>query len=252
MRNSTFLTLLVLSIGLSGSYKLCAQEENTILESPISITCDLMSRYVWRGTDFGGSPSIQPGVEYGKNGIAIGAWAAYTINSPGEQEVDLYASYTFKDLLTFTVTDYYFPDELDDYNYFNYNNNTTGHILEVSLSFNGTQKLPVSLLLACNVWGDDAVRLNGDGSEGALQYSTYAEASYAFKYLDVFAGVNLTGADTSIGESGFYGDNPGVVNLGLSTTKEIQISEKYSLPLSISLITNPQAEKIYLVAGISF
>jgi len=252
MRKSTLFIFLFLIVGLSASFKISAQEDSTKLESPFSISCDLMSRYVWRGTDFGGSPSIQPGIAYGKGGFAIGAWAAYAINAPGEQEVDLYASYTFNDLLSLTVTDYYFPDELSDYKYFNYNSTATGHILEVSLSFNGTEKLPFTLLLACNVWGADAVRLNDDGTEGALQYSTYAEASYAFKHLDVFVGFNLTGADTSIGEAGFYGDMPGVVNLGLSTTKEIQISEKFSLPLSVSLITNPQAEKIYLVAGFSF
>jgi len=252
MRNSNLVTLVLIAVCLSTTVKISAQEDSTMFESPLSISCDLMSRYVWRGTDFGGSPSIQPGIEYSKNGFAIGAWGAYTINAPGGQEVDMYASYTFLDMFSVIITDYYFPDELADYKYFSYNSSTTGHILEASLSFNGTEKLPLSLLLAANFWGDDAVRINDDGSEGALQYSTYAEASYAFKYFDLFVGVNLTGADTGRGETGFYGDNPGVVNLGLSTTKEIAISEKFSLPLSISLITNPQAEKIYLVAGFSF
>ncbi len=252
MRNSTLLTLLLFSLALLSSFRLSAQEDNSKLESPFSISCDLMSRYVWRGTDFGASPSIQPGFEYGTGGFTIGAWGAYAINAPGQQEVDLYASYTFSELFSFTVTDYFFPDELSDYKYFNYNKATTGHILELSLSFNGTEKLPLSLLFATNVWGDDAVRLNADGTERALQYSSYVEASYAFKHLDVFVGANLTASDTSIGETGFYGDKAGVVNLGISTTKEILFSDKFSLPLSISLISNPQAEKIYLVAGFSF
>jgi hypothetical protein len=65
-------------------------------------------------------------------------------------------------------------------------------------------------------------------------------------------GFNLTNVDRDKGESGFYGDYMGVVNLGLTTTKEIEITNKFKLPLTVSLITNPQAEKIYLVAGFSF
>jgi hypothetical protein len=252
MKNYGLVTLLVMFLSLSTSLKMYAQDDSTKVENPISISCDLMSRYVWRGTDFGGSPSIQPGIEYSKKGFALGAWAAYATNLPGVQEADLYVSYTFKDMFSVTLTDYYFPDELTDYKYFDYDDQTTGHVLEATLSFNGTEKLPLSLMLATNVWGADAKRINDDGTMGDLQYSTYAEASYAFKHFDLFMGFNLTNVDRDKGESGFYGDYMGVVNLGLTTTKEIEITNKFKLPLTVSLITNPQAEKIYLVAGFSF
>lgn len=252
MKKYSFISLTIIALGLLISSESYAQNDSAKTENPISISCDLMSRYVWRGTDFGGSPSIQPGIEYSKFGFALGAWGAYATNLPGIQEADLYLSYTFKEMFSLTITDYYFPDELTDYKYFDYDDKTTGHILETSLSFNGTENLPLSLMVATNVWGADATKINDDGTTGNLQFSTYAEASYSFKHFDLFVGCNLTAVDRAKGESGFYGDYMGIVNLGLTTTKEIEVTQKFSLPLTVSLITNPQAQKIYLVAGFSF
>ena len=248
MKRLSFILFFILSV----VFTVNAQSDADKKTNPFSVSCDLYSRYVWRGTDFGASPSIQPGLEFNKNGFSAGVWGAYALNRTGSQEADLYVSYTVKDMFTFLVTDYYFPDEFNDYNYFDYKSASTGHIFETSVLFNGTDNLPLSLMLAANVWGADAQRLNPDGSVKGIQYSTYAELNYSFKYIDVFMGANLTKPDATTGETGFYGSSVGIVNLGVTASKDIKITEKYSLPLSVSLITNPQAEKIYLVAGISF
>ncbi len=221
-------------------------------ENPFSISCSLMSRYVWRGSDLGASPSIQPGFEYSNHGLTIGAWGAYAINFQGYQESDLYLGYTFfKDMFSATVTDYYFQSDLLSQNYFDYKKNTTGHVYELTLAFNGFKNIPLSIMIATNIYGADAKKINSDGSIGANQYSTYGEVSYSFKYIDVFMGTNFTKVDRSRGESGYYGDYIGIVNLGFTMTKDIKISNNFNLPLSLSLITNPQAEKIFIVAGIS-
>lgn len=252
MKKYSFIILLITATSLLSSSVLFAQTDSTEVESPISISCDLMSRYVWRGTDFGGSPSIQPGIEYSKAGLTVGAWAAYATNLPGVQEADIFVSYTFKDMFSLTVTDYFFPDEINDYKYYDFEAKTTGHVLEAALSFDGTERLPLSVMVATNVWGAGAKKINDDGTDGDIQYSTYAEISYSFKKIDLFLGTNLTSVERDKGESGFYGDYIGIVNLGVSSTKEIEITEKFSLPLTVSLITNPQAQKIFLVAGFSF
>lgn len=241
----TMVTMLIANFSFS-------QTEDEKSNDLLSVSCDLMSRYVWRGTDFGASPSIQPSIELNKNGFTVGAWGAYAMNLTGAQEADLYVGYTYNDMFSLTVTDYFFPNEVSSYKYFDYNKNTTGHIFETSLSFNGTEKIPITFLLAANVYGADAVKLNTDGTVKGLQYSTYAELGYSYKNISAFMGFNFTDPDETLGETGFYGNGFGVVNLGLTATKDITISNKFKLPLSVSLITNPQAEKIYLVAGISF
>jgi len=251
MRNA-YILFINLSILLTSS-AVFAQTDSANTESPISISADLMSRYIWRGSDFGAAPSIQPGIEYSKGGFAIGAWGAYAINYQGYQESDLYIGYTFyKDIFTVMLTDYYFQSDLTKVNYFDYKKETTGHVFEATLKFNGTDKLPLSLMVATNVYGADAKKINEDGTQGDNQFSTYAELAYSFKYFDLFAGANLIAPDRDKGETGYYGNYAGFVNIGITATKQIKITKEYSLPLTLSVITNPQAEKIYFVAGFSF
>ena len=238
-------------MNLLNTYSVFAQQDSISQENPFSVSCDLMSRYVWRGSDFGNAPSIQPGIAYTKKNFTIGAWGAFATNINGYQEADAYASYTYK-FMSLTVTDYFFPSNLISYKYFDYNSLSTGHVVEASVAFNGTEKLPLTIMLATNIYGADNKKINNDGTSGDIQYSTYAEISYAFKNVTIFIGTNLTNINRDNAETGYYGNYIGVVNLGISTTKNIKITETYSLPLSVSLITNPQAENIYLVAGFSF
>ena len=252
MRN-TILSIFSLILFIFSSSNSWAQTDSTVTQNPISISVDLMSRYVWRGSDFGASPSIQPGIEYSNSGFTVGAWGAYAINYQGYQESDLYVGYTFyKDMFTVMLTDYYFQSDTKNVNYFDYNKDSTGHDFEASVIFNGTENLPLKFMLAVNIYGADSKRINSDGTEGDIQHSTYAELTYSFKYFDLFAGANLTAPDTDKGETGFYGNYRGLVNLGLTATKNIKITKDYSLPITISIITNPQAEKVYFVAGLSF
>lgn len=241
-RATIFSLLFVLFSGLASF----AQEEK---ESPFNTGVDLMSRYVWRGADYGKSPSIQPKLEFKKSGFLIGSWGAFSTNLPGNQEVDVYLSYTFlKEKISVCFTDYFVADEtLDNYNYFEYNDTLTAHVYEFSASYNGTEKFPMTFLLASNVYGADARK-----ADGKIQHSTYAEIGYSFRFLNVFAGFNIVEPNRKMDKPGYYGDYVGFVNIGCKASKEIKITDHYSLPVSVSFITNPQSEKIFLVAGLSF
>jgi len=267
-----FLWLLILGTAM-------AQEEVKTNESSWSIGSDLVSRYVWRGINLGGSsPSIQPYIEYGfgneDHAFSIGAWGAYSLSgSQTGQEADLYLSYTFKDLITLSLTDYFFPDEtVDRNNFFNYNmdwakinsgeTDQTGHVMEAALSFNGTDKIPISLLFAMNIWGADSRNFKEENgnyvAEDGIVFSKYIELGYSAALngidLDVFIGATLDNPDTENGEpAGFYGqDSAGLINLGFTLSKEIKVTESYSIPISASLISNPETENIFIVFGISF
>lgn len=262
---------------LIGAVNLCAQEETE--DSPWNVGADFVSRYIWRGINLGGSsPSLQPFVEYGfgtdDHAFTIGAWGAYSISGTQTgQEADLYLSYSFKEMFSLIVTDYFLPDEtVANNSYFNYNmdwtsinNGTkaqTGHVAEVALSFDGTEKIPVSLTFAMNVWGADSRKYeNVTGTMVAadkIVMSKYLEIAYSTEIkgigLDLFAGACLDNPDIANGEpAGFYGqESAGLINLGLSLSKEIPLTEKYAIPISGSLITNPEAQNIFMVFGISF
>ncbi len=209
-----------------------AQDE----DSPFSVGADIMSRYVWRGLDYGAAPSIQPTLEFSTGGFAIGAWGAYATsfsraNESGIQEMDLYVSYTIADIVTVGFTDYFFPRESDyNYDYFDYGSDTTAHVIEGMVSFNGLNNLPLTLTLGYNLLND-------------ASNSLYVELGYSFSSLDLFLGA---GNGLYTGEGGF-----GLVNLGISAGKEIAITENFSLPVSAALICNPDARQIHLVFGIS-
>jgi len=250
MKKTTFLVIAVILAGIF-SQSLKAQEE-----SPISLSLDLYSRYVWRGTDFGSSPSLQPGLKFEKSGLTLGAWGAYTtnINQPA-QECDIYLGCTFlNDMLSITFTDYFFPTDGAENSYFEYGNTTT-HVFEGSLMFNGTESLPLTFLVGTLVYGNDKDR-NGEN-----RYSTYCELAYSPEIkgmpFSVFCGANIIAPDAAdlnlaVPVNGFYGNKAGIVNLGIKASRDLKISNDYAIPLNIQLITNPMKGNIFLVAGLSF
>lgn len=271
-----FSVLFAMLLTVSGVF---AQEETQVEESPWSVGADFVSRYIWRGVNLGGSsPSVQPYVEYGfgsdDHAFAIGAWGAYSLSGTQTgQEADLYLSYTIKEMFSLTVTDYFFPDETTDRNkYFNYNMDwdkinsgeeaQTGHVVEAAISFNGTEKLPISVMFAMNVWGADSQKYKEEAGvmvpEDKIVMSKYIELGYSTEVkgvaVDVFAGATLDNPDIAKGEAtGFYGQRAsGFINLGFTLSKEIKISDNFSLPVFGSLITNPEAENIFMVFGVSF
>jgi len=249
-KNNYFLifTFTLLSILLIDTFASIAQD--SIKSCKIKTAVAFQSRYIWRGLPLGGAyPSIQPTLELNKSKFTLGAFGAFSTSGIiPNQEVDLYASYTFlKDMFTFTVTDYFFPTDTVKYNYFNYDKKSTGHVFETSLKFNGTDKIPFTLLIATNVHGNDARKANGD-----ITYSTYVELGYTKKVkettLNVFIGSSLNTPGNDM--PGYYATTKsGIINLGLTASKDIVITDKFSLPVSTSLIFNPDAKKIFFVFG---
>lgn len=223
-----------------------------------SAGADILNLYMWRGLDLGGGqPSIQPWVKYTfgteKHEFSVGYWSAFAIGGNVNQEVDLSVNYTFNGLLTFNVTDYFFPglNTGTKNDYFEYRSDHTGHVIEGQVMFNGTEKIPVTLLFTMNFYGNDAKK-----ADGALFFSKYVEAGYKahVKGLDVtpFAGFCLDKADTENGEFTYYQyEKPGLINLGLKLSKSVEITDKFSLPIQCAVVTNPALNKIHMVFGIS-
>ena len=225
--------LFAIAILLTSTVPVQGQEEET--ESPISAGADLYSRYIFRGLDIGGgSPNIQPYIEAGFGHFAFGAWGSYRTNFPGALEMDLYLNYTVMDIVTVGVIDYFLPNDFGEYDYFDYSTDSAGsggHIFEAYATFNGLEDIPFTALLGVNLYGDS-------------DNSIYFELGYSLSILDIFIGAGNGQYLTGDGDFG-------IVNLGISTSKEIKITDKLSLPLSVSLITNPEAKRIHLVVGIS-
>ena len=233
-------------------------------ESPISFGVDIMSRYVWRGLNLGGNaPSIQPSLAFSfgtsKHSFQIGAWGAYSIGgSQVAQEADLFVSYSYNELLSLTLTDYFFPaDDGSSLKYFDYDKDATGHLFEATVAFNGTSSFPLSVAFSMNMYGADAHKVNADGSTGDIFMSKYLEVGYSHTLkgtdLSYFIGAALDNPDEDLGEVAFYGNqSAGIVNMGITAERSIEITNKFSLPLKTSFVINPEAERVFFVFGLSF
>ena len=204
-----------------------AQDEDK--SSPFSLGGDLVSSYIWRGSKFGNGPAIQPYLELALGNFSIGGWGSYCFTSNEAAEADLYLSYGFDFGLSIGLTDYYFPGT----EYFDYSTESGSHAFEINLGYEIS-----GFSIAANYI------LNEAGSAGSAGNDLYFEAGYGFKYFSLFAGAGDVW-HTSDGEFMFC-------NLGISAEKELKITDKFSLPLSGSLIWNPEREQFNIVLGVSF
>lgn len=188
-------------------------------------SADIVSSYVWRGSSFSGV-SIQPTLDFTTGGFSIGAWGSAGFD--GFLEADLYAKYAFGFGLTVGLTDYYYPGT----SYFDTSKASGGHGLELNLGYT-TGGLSLSGNYIFNEAGG-AATAGGD---------KYFEVGYAFDKFSIFAGAG-DGWHTPDAEFA-------LCNVGISTTKEIKITDTFSVPLKASAILNPKTEQFFLVAGIT-
>jgi len=226
MKHFNFKTITAFTLLIFLGYSTAiAQEDSKEKSYSFSVNADFVSRYVWRGLQLGGM-SVQPSMEFSKGNFAVGSFGSYSFTDATYlQEADLYVAYTVADMLTFTFSDYYFPVDFatksTHYNYFEFRPDSTGHIFEPMLSFDGAAiDIPVSFLIGVNAYGADFRKLNGD-----LNYSTYAELAYNKTYhdtdLSLFTGFSIT--TPGDGLTSFYGNtDPAFVNIGLTLSKEIK------------------------------
>ena len=203
-----------------------------------NVHADLLSRYIWRGMPLSLNPNIQPYANIGYKGFNLMAFGSYAVSKP-YAEFDLFLSYT-KGMFTIQVNDYFVEDEDNpaNTNYFMYKPDSTPHTVEAQISFNG----PITLTVATFIYGYDP------NEAGENSYSTYLEVGYPFTLKDYSLKAFVGG---TVNE-GFYADKAAITNVGFMAIKEIQITDKYSLPIQSSLIVNPNTRDLYFVFGITF
>jgi len=198
-----------------------------------AIATDVVSRYVWRGADFGNSASIQPTLSYTVGGFTVGTWASYALVSGAAAEHDFFAGYSMTtDAGTFgvTATDYYYPTAGIKFGKFE-GDNVGAHTFELSASYSGLFKV----LASVNVFNDTT---NSAYLEVGYDYAAEG-ATYSY-----FVGTALNESPVWYGVSELA-----VINVGVKVAKTITLTEKFSLPVSSSLIYNPAKEVSYLVVG---
>lgn len=200
-----------------------------------TLSADVVNHYIWRGTDCG-NVSIQPTLGIAYKGLSLSAWGSVGLDKDDNKELDLTASYSVGGF-SIGVTDYWF--NTPEKRYFYYNAHGTSHIFEGYVSYDIG---PVSAAWYTNFAGNDGVNKDGDRA-----YSSYFEVNAPFK----LGGVDWTAtagavpfATTTYNTSGFA-----VTNLALKASKDIQITDHFTLPIFGQVVANPSDQKAYFVFG---
>lgn len=195
-------------------------------KASFDIGADFASRYVWRGLEFSDSPAIQPYAELSVGNFTAGIWASYeTGGQVVGQEFDFYASYAIG-AVSLGFTDYAFPvDGISD-GYFMAKN----HIGELTLGFDGVESFPLTAMIGVNVYNDD-------------ENSIYTEIGYPFSIGGTEMSAFIGGGNEIYSTDGDYK----VTNMGISASKDVKITDSFSLGLTASAIFNPDSDDAYLV-----
>ncbi len=202
---------------------------NAKADEGFNLGADVVSSYVWRGSDLGDSAAIQPNLSYTfENSLCVGLWGSYALteDNGGDRykEVDLTVSMPVGPV-TLAVTDYNGnPEAGDTFDFGEQSNNT----VEVSASYSYEN---VGLMAGVFVAGND------------YDNAWYCQADYQFYNKDGYTAKATAG----LGNEGYYGDGEGkklaLVNTGISVSKD-----RYTA----SAIYNPDTENSYLVFMASF
>ena len=213
-----------------------AQAQETV---ETTISTDVVSSYIWRGQDLG-SAAVQPtlGIDY--KGFSLSAWGSYgLVNTADTKEFDLTLAYTIGGF-NIGMTDYWFDrGGLDPENrYFKYDAHGTNHVFEATVGYDFGV---ASVQWFTNFTGNDYK------ADGKRAYSSYMEVVVPFK-LSAIEWTATAGAVPS--ESVQYGTNGfAVTNLALKATKDIKITDSFSVPVFGQVAANPCSQKAYLVFG---
>lgn len=211
-----------------------------------TVSADVVNQYIWRGTDCGNA-AFQPTLGVSYKGLSLTGWGSTGIVNPADtKEFDLTLAYSTGGFHA-GVTDYWFDrgttfdgTPVEDAKYFKYGAHETTHVWEANIGYDFGF---LALNWYTNIGGNDGVNKDGDRA-----YSSYFEASAPFKLagLDWNAAVGVVPYRTS-----FYSEANGfaVTNVSLRATKDIKITDKFSIPIFAQVAGNPSNEKAYFLVG---
>ena len=210
------------------------------------LEADFVSSYIWRGLHLGHF-SFQPELSIGWKGLSLSAWGSVGLTNHKDDNIEIDLTLSYKtDGLSFGIIDYW--DNGHDKRYFYYKTKEhtdrqkgegTGHSFEAYVSYDFG---PLSVSWQTFFAGNDFHE-----ADGKRAFSSY------FQLMAPFLRVTCDW-EVAIGlvpwASDYYSaDGLCVNNLSLKATKDIKITDSFSLPLFAQIVVNPASQKMYFSAG---
>ncbi len=236
------ISLLIVTLILNNSAFAFLYTDSLYQKSEVQLNVDIVSRHVWRGIINNSSPSVQPVMKFEFSNFRVGAWASYSVAKETMQEIDIFVGYKLGPILI-SIYDYYNPIDTLGWNgdFLQFKSSKTRHTLEAIVEYDGTEKFPVKLMGAVMFYGYDKDLV------GKNYYSTYFEIGYSFDLnsIKVIPHLGFTPFES------YYSSKANIVNLGLTITKDLILTEKFKLPVRSSFVLNPYQNKAFVVVAIT-
>lgn len=214
-------------------------------ENDFSFNCkiDLVSDYVWRGSNQGSDLAVQPTLGFAWRGLSLTAWGSQSLTKAnGAQEFDLTLGYAWRGLAV-SVTDYWWSGVSSRYGDYR-----RGHHIEAAIAYTIPIKTPVTIAWATMVAGGD------NNTDGKRAYSTYISAQCDIPLFERFV---LTPSVGFTPWKGMYNaQRGGLTDASIKLTCNAIKGKKWSAPLFVQVIYAPHdqlygVDKTYLVGGVS-
>jgi hypothetical protein len=251
--------ILILALMLTSTVTLAqnAVKDTTAVEEAepkFTAAVDVVYPYLWRGVKYNGDlVAFQPYMDYSiTDKLSVGVWATTNFSNAADayNEFDWTISYQITPIMSVMLADYYWPattkaHEEDPANsrdpYFDYSEGSA-QTLDLCLLFDFSEKgVPIDFQWSTLIGGND-YKYDAEGNP-TRAFSSYAEVGYTYSLEK--AGIDFRPfVGAAVINGGYYGvdanDEAGFTftNVGLNISKEIKISENYSLPIFVGYTNN--------------
>lgn len=249
-----FLSMIIF-IGLAGYAQESTPESAASKEpSRLNFNVTLATSHLWRGLIISPSMTAMGDIHYtfDKNrNFSVGVWGGNSFDGK-YTEVDYYVQYKHKGL-TIGLWDLFNTTNVEHPEVFNYDKNTTTHLIDLRTSYRFSQEFPLRIEADIILYGNDK-ELNSNANY-KNRYSTYVELGYPIVKNDEITLDAYVGAGFSLdGKTNLYIKDPdrnfGIVNTGLKASKDISIFQ-YKLPVFAGIMWNPAEKYTRMQLGVS-
>lgn len=225
------LNLAVFATALMGAFTASAQEEKSSCETQTHVGLEVKSSEIWRGLQIGSGPAFKPSFAIQAGGFSIGAEGTMCTGEELGFQSNIFAKYRFPFDLSIELTDYYSGG---NWLGMNFDNITATHNLEPALRYTyGKLEFFAALRFA-----ED------------FDCTFYGQVSYDFDLfkLAIGGGNNMYTTSPVWNNGGDFA----LCNIALSKTYNLQVTDKFVLPIEGGVALNPCTERFYAYAGIKF
>ena len=210
-----------------------------------NVSMDAKNMHYWRGLRVSDGFVTAPMVGYYNGGFAVFAWGGLSVDG-SYKEVSQIISYSTGGF-NITLLDIFNFTGAPDASYFNFKSDETNHITDLSVAYDFTDDIPLKLMFASIVYGNDR------DSNGENRYSSYLEAGLPF-VMDGFTVqpyAALGFAFRSADDNSLYGSNSfDLVNIGIRVSRTVELGN-YALPVTGTLGFNPSLKQASVEIALS-